>query len=129
VEELGLQDAVVIPGYVADDDLPALYSLAECFVFPSLYEGFGLPPLEALACGTPVVTANTSSLPEVVGAAALTVDPYDVAALAHALQRVLEDKALRQELVAQGLARARQFTWETAAQKLLAVYQRTAAPG
>ena len=121
--QLGLEPYVQFTGYVADADLPALYSAAEVFVFPSLYEGFGLPPLEAMACGTPVVTSNVSSLPEVVGDAALTIDPYDVAGLAAAIERVLADAALRAELRAKGLARAQQFTWEHAARATLAVYE------
>lgn len=124
VEELGLQDAVCFPGYVADPDLPALYTMAELFAFPSLYEGFGLPPLEAMACGTPVVTSNVSSLPEVVGDAALMVDPLDVAALADAMRRALSGRPLREEMVQRGTAQARRFTWRRAADKLLDVYQR-----
>jgi glycosyltransferase involved in cell wall biosynthesis len=124
VQELGVQDAVCFPGYVADEDLPALYTLAELFVFPSLYEGFGLPPLEAMACGTPVVTSSASSLPEVVGDAALMVDPLDVAALAEAIQRVLSDTDLRNGMIRQGQEQARCFTWSGAAQKLLGLYER-----
>ncbi len=127
MEQLGVDHAVCLPGYVEDEDLPALYSLADLFVFPSLYEGFGLPPLEAMACGTPVVTSNVSSLPEVVGDAALTVDPLDVTALAQAMRRVLDDAALRAELVQRGIARAQQFTWSRAARKLLDVYWRVAS--
>ena len=122
VEELGLQDEVLFSGYVADEDLPALYSMAEVFAFPSLYEGFGLPPLEAMACETPVVASNVSSLPEVLGDAALSVDPLDVPALAQAMLRVLNDAALRAALVRRGVAQARKFTWEQAAGKLLEVY-------
>lgn len=122
-QRLNLADAVQWTGYVRDEDLPALYSCAAAFVFPSLYEGFGLPPLEAMACGTPVVTSNVSSLPEVVGDAALTVDPYDVAALAAAIERALTDEPLRAELRARGLARAAQFTWERAARETMNVYQ------
>jgi glycosyltransferase involved in cell wall biosynthesis len=91
VERMGLQGQVKFTGYVPDEDLPALYNGADLFCFPSLYEGFGLPVLEAMACGTPVVTSNTSSLPEVAGEAALLVDPYDVEAIAAAMRRVLED--------------------------------------
>lgn len=127
VEELGVQDMVCFPGYVADEDLPTLYTLADLFVFPSLYEGFGLPPLEAMACGTPVVTSNVSSLPEVVGDAALLVDPLDVAALAEAMQRVLIDADLRNKMIRQGQERARRFTWSEAARKLLGVYERLVA--
>lgn len=126
VEELGLRDAVCFPGYVADEDLPALYTLADLFAFPSLYEGFGLPPLEAMACGTPVVTSNVSSLPEVVGAAALTVDPYDVEALANAMGRVLDDPSLRSSMVRRGLVRAREFAWSRAAQELVHLYHELA---
>jgi len=126
IKELGLQEAVHLPGYVADEDLPALYSLADVFAFPSLYEGFGLPPLEAMACGTPVVCSNASSLPEVVGQAALTVDPLDVDALTDALRRALSDEPLRAELTQMGLARVRCFTWEQAASTLLDVYRRIA---
>ncbi|MBC7260731.1 MAG: glycosyltransferase family 4 protein, partial [Chloroflexi bacterium] len=122
VEELGISEHVIFTGYVPDEALPALYSGADLFVFPSLYEGFGLPPLEAIACGTPVVCSNTSSLPEVVGDAALMVDPYDVEALAEAMHRVLSDTALREELRQKGLARAKMFTWERAARETLAVY-------
>ncbi|MGC8787518.1 MAG: glycosyltransferase family 4 protein, partial [Anaerolineae bacterium] len=97
VEELGISKRVIFTGYVPDEALPALYSGADLFVFPSLYEGFGLPPLEAMACGTPVVCSKASSLPEVVGDAALMVDPYDVEALAEAMHRVLSDAVLREE--------------------------------
>jgi glycosyltransferase involved in cell wall biosynthesis len=122
VEELGLQSEVHFPGYVADDDLPALYTLADLFVFPSLYEGFGLPPLEAMACGTPVVTSNVSSLPEVVGDAALMVDPRDVEALANAMRRALGEPSLRSAMVQRGLAQAQGFTWARAAGQLLRLY-------
>ncbi len=94
------------------------------FAFPSLYEGFGLPPLEAMACGVPVVASNASSLPEVIGDAGLMVDPLDVEALAGALGRALWDDEWRAEAIARGLARARQFTWRRAAEQLLAVYER-----
>jgi glycosyltransferase involved in cell wall biosynthesis len=124
VAELELSDEVLFPGYVSDEDLPALYSLADLFAFPSLYEGFGLPALEAMACGTPVVASNVSSLPEVVGDAALTVDPLDVSALAEAMSRSLNDAGLRQEMVGRGLARARQFRWPDSAAQLLEVYRR-----
>jgi glycosyltransferase involved in cell wall biosynthesis len=122
VEELRLQSEVCFPGYVADVDLPALYTLADLFVFPSLYEGFGLPPLEAMACGTPVVTSNVSSLPEVVGDAALMVDPRDVGALANAMGRVLSEPSLRGAMVQRGLVQARSFTWSRAAEELLRLY-------
>jgi glycosyltransferase involved in cell wall biosynthesis len=118
-----LEHKVIFTGYVPEADLPALYNGADLFVFPSLYEGFGLPPLEAMACGTPVVTSNASSLPEVVGDAAITVDPYDVDALTSAMRRVLADPCLRDELRQKGLARASEFTWERTARQTLAVYR------
>jgi glycosyltransferase involved in cell wall biosynthesis len=124
VEELGLEDKVVFPGFVADEDLPALYNLAELFVFPSLYEGFGLPPLEAMACGTPVISSDRPSLPEVVGEAGLMVEATDSEALAEAMEWVLADEDLRGEMREKGLKQAAQFTWEAAAEKLLDVYRR-----
>ncbi len=123
VEQLSLEEKVIFPGFVADGDLPALYNLADLFVFPSLYEGFGLPPLEALACGTPVITSDASSLPEVVGEAGLMVEATDVEALAEAMKRVLEDDALRERMIAKGMKQARKFTWEQAAAKLLSLYE------
>ena len=119
----GLRGRVHFIGFVADDDLPALYSAAEAFAFPSLYEGFGLPILEAMACGTPVVAANTSSLPEVAGDAAELIDPTDTGALADALRRVLSDAARRETLRQRGFAQARRFSWQAAARQLRAIYQ------
>ena len=116
VQELGIEEDVVFTDYVADADVPLLMSGARMFLFPSLYEGFGLPPLEAMACGTPVVTANTSSLPEVAGDAALLADPYSVREIAAAIARLEEDEALRRSLIQKGLERAAQFTWEKSAQ-------------
>lgn len=124
VARLGLGTRVRFIGYVDDADLPHLYRAARAFAFPSTYEGFGLPPLEAMACGIPVVTSNVSSLPEVVGDAALQVDPYDVDALAAALEQAVNDEIWRQHAIAQGLARARAFTWQRAAEQLLDVYHR-----
>ncbi len=124
VERLGLRERVIFPGFVRDADLPALYSAARGLAYPSLYEGFGLPLLEAMACGTPVVTSTASCLPEVAGDAALLVDPLDVAALADALRRATEDETLRTDLRARGFARARSFTWAAAAQQLLDLYAR-----
>lgn len=123
LRELGLEEDVILTGYVADDDLPALYSGASVFAFPSLYEGFGLPPLEAMACGTPVVTSNASSLPEVVGDGGLTVEPSDVRGFAAALERLLTDEALHETCRERGLARAGRFTWEAAAAAHLELYQ------
>jgi glycosyltransferase involved in cell wall biosynthesis len=121
---LGLQDVVKLTGFIADEQLPALLNAAEVFAFPSYFEGFGLPPLEAMACGVPVVCSNASSLPEVVGDAGLLVPPDDPRAWVEALDQVLCDPGLRAELRGRGLARARQFTWEAAARQTLAVYER-----
>ena len=118
-----MENVVRFLGPVPEADLPALYAGAAVFVFPSLYEGFGLPVLEAMACGTPVITSNTSSLPEVVGEAGILIDPRDVRALAEAVERVLADERLRAELRAKGVERARQFTWEKTARETLAVYR------
>ena len=106
-----------LAGFVPDDDLRALFSGAEAFVFPSLYEGFGLPVLEALACGTPVVCSGGTSLPEVAGDAAIFVDPLEVDSIAAGLAQVLADRQLRGSLSERGPARAKQFTWDAAAQK------------
>jgi len=102
-------------GKISDEDLPTLLTAARVFAYPSLYEGFGLPPLEAMACGTPCVVANVSALPEVAGAAALQVDPFDVSAIARALDRLLTDDALHDQLRAKGLRRAAGFTWDKTA--------------
>ena len=124
VAELELGDSVTFLGPVAGADLPALYAGAELFVFPSLYEGFGFPVLEAMACGTPVICSNVSSLPEVAGSAALQVDPRDTDALAAAMDRVLGDAALRHEMRRAGLAQAGRFSWTRTAQQTLAAYRR-----
>jgi glycosyltransferase involved in cell wall biosynthesis len=117
---------VILTGYVGDADLAALYRGAAGFVYPSLFEGFGLPPLEAMSCGTPVVTSNTSSLPEVVGNAALLVNPYDEEALAASLSRVAGDEALRAELRRAGFERASRFSWRATAERTLALYRESA---
>jgi len=119
---LGLERHVCFTGYIDDADLPALYSAAEAFVFPSLHEGFGFPLLEAMACGVPVITSNVSSLPEVVGDAALTINPYDVASLTRAIERVLNDAVLWAELRRRGLERVQQFTWKRTAYQTLSAY-------
>jgi glycosyltransferase involved in cell wall biosynthesis len=110
-------------GFVPEDTLAVMYRLASVFVFPSLYEGFGLPPLEAMASGTPVVTSNLSSLPEVAGDAALLVDPYDPDAIADGIYRVLTDDALRRAMHVKGIARARQFSWEQSVRRVHDIYQ------
>jgi glycosyltransferase involved in cell wall biosynthesis len=124
VEQVGMAEFVTFLDFVPDDDLRALFAACDAFVFPSLYEGFGLPPLEAMACGAPVVCSNASSLPEVVGDAALLIDPRDVGAIANAIERVVTDRALRGDLRARGFAQAAKFSWERAARETLAVYER-----
>jgi glycosyltransferase involved in cell wall biosynthesis len=109
-------------GYLPEETLAVMYRLAEAFVFPSLYEGFGLPPLEAMASGTPVVTSNVSSLPEVVGDAAVLVDPYDPRSIADGIGRVITDEPLRRELRRKGLARAKEFSWEQSIRHVHAIY-------
>jgi glycosyltransferase involved in cell wall biosynthesis len=115
--------------FVSEEDKPLLYAAADLFVFPSLYEGFGLPPLEAMACGTPVVCSNAASLPETVGDGGLLVDPTDVGALAEAMQAVLSGEELRKSLRARGLAQAARFSWRRTADETVAVYEGLARVG
>ncbi len=122
VAALGLTDRVTFAGFADDADLPALYSGARVVAYPSLYEGFGLPILEAMRCGTPVLTSTTSSLGEVAGEAAVLVDPYSVEAIRDGLVRLLNDEELRATLIAAGFEQARPFTWEIAAQQLRTIY-------
>src|SRR5205807_8834777 len=110
-------------GYVPDKDLPALYSGATCFVYPSFFEGFGLPVLEAMQCGTPVIAGNRTSLPEVAGDAAVLFDPFDSRALAEAISRVVDNPGYREELRVKGLERARAFSWTTTAKLTLQAYE------
>jgi glycosyltransferase involved in cell wall biosynthesis len=114
-------------GYVADEQLNALYSGAICFVYPSYFEGFGLPILEAMKCGTPVIAGNRTSIPEVAGEAALLFDPFDVHSLVAALKRVLNDSEYRAALGVKGLQRASEFSWQTTARLTLDAYQRATA--
>jgi len=129
VEALPLGDKVRFVGYVPGERLPWWYNAAEAFVYPSLYEGFGLPPLEAMACGTPVVSSSVSSLPEVVGDAGLLVDPTDTEALAAALGRVSGDAGLRERLRAAGLAQAQRFSWAEAARQTVRSYRQALNAG
>jgi glycosyltransferase involved in cell wall biosynthesis len=126
LDKAGVKDRVVLTGYVPESDLPALYSGALCFVYPSYFEGFGLPPLEAMKCGAPVIVGDRTSLPEVVGDAALTVDPFDVEAIAAAITRLINNSSLRRELSVRGQERARAFSWRETAQKTLSVYTEVA---
>jgi glycosyltransferase involved in cell wall biosynthesis len=122
VKTLDLDKDVIFTGFVDDEDIPDLYRGAQLFVFPSLYEGFGLPILEAMASGVAVVTSDTASMPEVAGDAALLVDPHDPKAMAEGIARVLTEERLREVLTQKGLARARCFTWDSVAQKTLELY-------
>ncbi len=123
IKKLHLEESVIFLDYIPENDLPSLYGVADLFVFPSFYEGFGLPVLEAMACGTPVVTSNTSSLPEVVGDAGIMVDPYDVDALAKAMYEVLTSEAIRKGMIRKGLQRAKMFSWEKTARETLEIYE------
>jgi glycosyltransferase involved in cell wall biosynthesis len=124
VARLDLGSRVKLTGYLPDADLPALYNAADLFCFPSLYEGFGLPVLEAMACGAPVLTSNTSSLPEVAGEAAVLVNPYNVPGIAAAMRRILSDPDLVADLRQRGLQRAAQFNWQRTALETIAVYEK-----
>ncbi|HWS52737.1 MAG TPA: glycosyltransferase family 1 protein [Pyrinomonadaceae bacterium] len=129
VEESAARDSIILTGYVSEGDLPALYAGALCFAYPSFFEGFGLPPLEAMRCGTPVVAGDRASLPEVVGDAGLLVDPFDTGALGRALGRLMDDAQLRENLRTRGLERAAAFDWRDTARMTLQVYRRVAGCG
>jgi glycosyltransferase involved in cell wall biosynthesis len=122
IKQLGLEERIQFIGWIPHTDLPAIYRLADLFAFPSLYEGFGIPLVEAMACGCPIVTATTCAPPEVVGGAGYLVDPYDVAAIAAGMRTVLRDATLRQKMIARGLERAKEFSWEKCATEVLAVF-------
>jgi glycosyltransferase involved in cell wall biosynthesis len=122
-----VQERVRLTGFLDDRELCALYSSCRAFIYPSLYEGFGLPPLEAMASGTPVVTSNVSSLPEVAGDAAVLVDPYDPHAIADGIYQVLTDEQLRRALRLKGVARAGQFSWEQSVRRVHAIYDEVGA--
>jgi glycosyltransferase involved in cell wall biosynthesis len=124
LEESGIRESIILTGYVPESDLPALYSGAVCFVYPSYFEGFGLPPLEAMKCGTPVVVGNRTSLPEVVGDAGLQVDPFDVDAIAGAMGQLIDTPELRRQLSLKGRERADMFDWRETARRTLQVYER-----
>jgi glycosyltransferase involved in cell wall biosynthesis len=123
VQRLGLDGQVIFTGQIREQDKAPLFSAATVFAFPSLYEGFGIPVLEAMACGTPVVTSNLSALPEVAGDAGLLVDPYDTEAIGNGIRTLLEEQPRREELARRGLERARLFTWQQVADQTLKVYR------
>jgi glycosyltransferase involved in cell wall biosynthesis len=126
-QELGLTNDIIFTGYVDEVDAPVLMKGAIAFVFPSIYEGFGLPPLEAMACGTPVITSNVASLPEVTGDAALLIDPFSVDAIADAIERIINDKNLRAELSQKGIKHASQYSWDNSVKIISDLYDRLAS--
>jgi glycosyltransferase involved in cell wall biosynthesis len=123
IQKNNMQDYVHLIGFADENDLSALYSMATALVYPSLYEGFGFPILEGMACHTPVITANVSSLPEVAGDATLLVDPYNIDEIVHSITRLLDDSALRQTLIQKGIQNIQRFTWQNSAKQLVEVYQ------
>jgi glycosyltransferase involved in cell wall biosynthesis len=124
LEDPELKSSVLHFGFVPDEHLPLFYSACTAMVSPSLYEGFGLPVLEAMACGAPVITSNVSSLPEVTGDAAILVDPFSVEEISHAMERVLRDEGLRNEMSQKGLERSKKFSWDKVAKETMAVYEK-----
>ncbi len=128
VVQCGATDDIIFTGYVPDTDLRVLYSGAEIFVFPSFYEGFGIPPLEAMACGTPIVCSNSASLPEVVGDAAIQVSPHNTDELVKAIYSLLADEKLRKVFAQKAINQAKRFSWEKMARETLAVYEETYIP-
>lgn len=127
VDALGLKNDIVFTGYLADEDIPKIYNAADLLVYPSFYEGFGFPIVEAMKCGTPTIASNISSLPEVVGDAGILIDPNDTQGIADAIYKVLTDDVLREKLIKNGLERAKLFTWEKAAEKVTGVYEKCLA--
>ena len=123
VGKLGLEKEVIFTGYISNDDLILLYNAARAFVFPSLYEGFGLPPLESMACGVPVVSSNAGSLVEVLGDAALVFNPLDINDMADKMYQIISDEGLREEIIEKGLKRVKKFSWEKCAEETLRVYK------
>lgn len=119
VNKLHLQESIKFLGYIPDDDVPKLLCGADLFVFPSLYEGFGLPVLEAMACGVPVISSNVASLPEVAKSAAILVDPQDVNDISQGIEKLIQDKKLCNSLIVAGLERAKEFTWEKTADRYI----------
>jgi len=126
IHDLNLKEKVALPGYVAEEDLPYFYNQAKVFVYPSLYEGFGLPVLEALSCGAPVITSNVSSMPEVAGKAAILINPYKEEEIASALRKVLTSEKLRETLSHKGIVQAKKFSWRRTAEATLKVFQKVA---
>lgn len=123
IKKLSLENRVIFTDYILEEELPAIYSAAKLFIFPSYYEGFGLPPLEAMACGTPVVCSNATSLPESVGDAAIMVEPSDIIGLAGAIDEVLSNQVLREKLIRKGIEQAKKFSWENTAKRTIEIYR------
>lgn len=124
IDDNGVKDGIIFASDIKQADLPILYNLADLFVYPSIYEGFGLPVLEAMACGTPVITSNTSSLPEVAGDAAALIDPYNIEEIAHNISELLHDAERRKKMSGMGIERAGSFTWERCARNTMEVYKK-----
>ena len=124
VHELGMERRIFFTGYVPDEEIPLFMNLAVGFVFVSLAEGFGIPALEAMACGAPVIASNTTSLPEVVGGAGILVDPESEEEITEGINKLLSDSGLREDLRKKGLLRSREFTWEGSAQRLIEVFEK-----
>ncbi|MFT5874315.1 MAG: glycosyltransferase involved in cell wall biosynthesis [Clostridium sp.] len=122
VQKLSLENKVVFTDYIEEEDKPLIYNMASIFIFPSIYEGFGIPVIEAMASSVPVITSTTSSLPEVAGDAAILVNPKDIDSMAKAMKQVLEDKDIRQSMIEKGHTQAKKFNWENSAEKLLSIY-------
>lgn len=123
IDNLDIREDVILTDHAPYSDLPFFYNNADAFVYPSLFEGFGLPPLEAMACGTPVIVSNMTSIPEVVGDAALFVDPYDISSIAEGMEKLLSSDNLKKDLIKKGFQRAKQFSWKETAKKTLSVYE------
>lgn len=123
IKELGLENDVIFTNFIKKDDLPYYYSSAIALIFPSLYEGFGLPVLEAMACGCPVITANTSSIPEVIGDVGIMLDPNDVDGFKNAMKEILENQRLREDMIRNGIKRAKEFSWDKTAKMTVQVYK------
>lgn len=129
VQELKLENQVHFPGYILDEDVPKLINGATAFVFPSFYEGFGMPPLEAMSCGVPVIASNTSSLPEVIEDAGILIDPYSIEELTGAMEQILRNPQLRNIMVSKGLLQAKKFTWEKSAELTIEIYKKVYSRG
>ncbi len=124
-EELNISDKVIFPGFISIEHLPYLYNASELFVYPSFYEGFGLPPIEAMSCGVPVIASNVTSLPEVLGDGGLLINPNDINGLCNAMIKIFEDKKFKKQLILSGLIRSSELTWEKTAKQTLIAYNKT----